>query len=334
MKMKQPAKARATAEQALKLDKVNATAASIVIEVASANPNEKIEPLVAMMTTVTNSANGAGEDAAKGLWYIGDMLYRQFKLIPSDKIEEMVGALQQMKGVFTQASSMGSAEWAVASMWRLGNGVSHIADVVEATPVPAGLKPAEIEQFRAAVKEQVDPLKAQAEGAYATCIARAESLEVFSPAAVGCRKKVDEAVNPLRGPPPERPFAAEELQKKAETTQNAVDFEALGEGYLAAFQINNAILNLNRAMELEDGRATVHSALGYALLLSGDPSGARAEYARALEADPTLDKARANLAALHCRYFDIEGARRELSVIKDASLLGAADVDPEWKTCK
>lgn len=334
MKMKEPAKARSTAEQALKLDKTNATAAGIVAEVAAANPNERIEPLVAMMTTVTNSPNGTGDEAAKGLWYVGDILYRQFKALPADKVEEKVAALQQMQGVFQQAASMGSAEWAVASLWRIGNGLANIADAVEATPVPAGLKPAEIEQFRAAVKAQVDPLKSNAENAYATCVSRAESLDVFTPAAIGCRKKVDEAQSPLRGPPAERAVNVEELQKKAETSQGAADFEALGLAYLGAGQVNNAILNLNRAIELDDARASAHSALGYALLQSGDSAAARAEYGRALEADPTFDKARGNLAALLCRYLDVEGAKRELGVVKDQAALNGADVDGEWRSCK
>lgn len=334
MKMKQPAKARATAEQALKVDKTNATAASIVAEVAAGNPNEKIEPLVAMMTNVTNSPNGTGDDAAKGLWYVGDILYRQFKAIPSDKVEEKVAALQQLQGVFQQSASMGSAEWAVASLWRIGNGLAHIADAVEATPAPAGLKPAEVEQFRAAVKGQVDPLKANADNAFSTCVSRAESLEVFTPAAIGCRKKVDEASSPLRGPGPEKAVNVEELQKKAESSQNAADFEVLGLAYLGANQVNNAILNLNRAIEIDDTRASAHSALGYSFLLNGDSAAARGEYGRALEADPTFDKARGNLAALLCRYLDLEGAKRELGVVKNQADLAGADVDPEWRSCK
>lgn len=333
MKMKAPAKGRATAEQALKVDKTNATAASIVAEVAASNPNEKLEPMIAMMTTITNSPNGVGDDAAKGLWYVGDMLYRQFKAIPGDKIEEKVAALQQMQGVFQQAASMGSAEWAVASLWRIGNGLQNIADSVEATPAPAGLKPAEIEQFRAAVKAQVDPLKVNAENTFQTCISRAESLEVFTAAAIGCRKKVDEASSPLKGPPAERAINVEELQKKAELTQNAAEFEALGLAYLGAGQVNNAILNLNRAIEIEDTRASAHSALGYSFLLTGDSASARGEYGRALEADPTFDKARANLAGLKCRYLDVVGAKQEAAVVKDAALAGP-DVDPEWKSCK
>lgn len=333
-KMKSPAKARSTAEQAMKVDKTNPTAAAIIAQVAANTPGERVEPMVAMMTTVTNSPNGVGDDAAKGLWFVGDMLYRQFKAIPNDKIEEKVAALTQLQGVFQQAASMGSAEWAVASLWRIGNGLQHIADAVDATPAPAGLKPAEIEQFRAAVKGQVDPLKANAENAFSTCVSRAESLEVFSAAAIGCRKRVDEAQSPLRAPPPEKPVNVEELQKKAETTQNAADFEALGIAYLGANKINDAILNLNRAIELEDNRASAHSALGYAFLLNQDAPSARGEYGRALEADPTWDKARANLAGLKCRFLDVEGAKREAAVVKDASATTGPDVDPEWRSCK
>ncbi|MBL9037290.1 MAG: tetratricopeptide repeat protein [Archangium sp.] len=335
MKMKQTGKARATAEQVLKIDKVNAAAAAIIAEVASNTPGEKTEPLIAMMTPVANAQNAGGDDVSKGLWYIAEMLYRQFKAIPNDKVEDKIAALQQLQGIYQQAASMGSAEWAVASLWRIGNSLAHIADVVDATAAPAGLKPAELEQFRAAVKQQVDPLKQQADTTFETCLSRADSLEVFTAAVIGCRKKTEEASSPLRGPPAERPVAnAEELHKKAETNQAAGDFETLGVAYLGGFQVNNAILNLNRALELEDNRASTHSALGYAFLLNGDANAARAEYGRALEADPTYDKARANLAALRCRFLDVEGAKREVAVLKDLGLLTGPDVDPEWKSCK
>ena len=103
---------------------------------------------------------------------------------------------------------------------------------------------------------------------------------------------------------------------------------------LCSFKLKEAQVALNRTIEIEDTRASAHSAMGYALLLEGDAMNARAEYARALEADPTYEKARANLAALRCRYSDKEGAKRELSLLKDAEAIKGCDVDPEWKTCR
>jgi Flp pilus assembly protein TadD len=69
------------------------------------------------------------------------------------------------------------------------------------------------------------------------------------------------------------------------------------------------------------------------LLFQGEPMLARAAFAKALEADPGYDKAHANLAALRCRYGDVEGARKELAQVKDQNLRGS-DVDPEWRACK
>jgi cellulose synthase operon protein C len=335
MKMKEPAKARAVAEQVLKLDKANVTACAIVAEVQATHaPDEKVEPLISLLTTMTNSPNAAGDDAARALWYLGEILYRKYKALSSDQVDEKVAALQQLQGIYNQAASMGSPEWAVASLWRIAGGLVHIADLVEATPVPAGLSAAEVQQFRAAVKQQVEPLKEQADNAFQACISRAEQLEVFTVAVVGCRKKTDDAKNPLKGPPDARAANVEELTKKAESSQDAASFEALGNAYLAAQNVNQAMLAFNRAIEIEDNRASAHSGLGYAFLLSGDAMAARAEYGRALESDPTYEKARANVAALKCRFADTEGARRELSVIKDTGGLGGPDVDPEWKACK
>ncbi len=58
---------------------------------------------------------------------------------------------------------------------------------------------------------------------------------------------------------------------------------------------------------------------------------ARAEYGRALDSDPTYEKARANLGALKCRFGDLEGAKRELSVIKDTAALAAPTSTPSGR---
>jgi Flp pilus assembly protein TadD len=335
LKQKESAKARALAEQVLKLDRQNAEAAAIIAEVqATTSPNEKTEGLVSMLTAISNGPNGQSEATAKGLWFLGEILYREYRAIPSAQIEEKVAALQQLEGIFGQAAQMGSAEWTVASLWKIALAYAHLADLVEATPMPSGLKPAELDQFKAAVKEQVVPLKERSESAFKACVSRAEQLEVFSPALMGCRTRTETAQSPIPPAPEGRPAHTEEQQKKVEAVMDAASLEALGLAYLQAMQLSLAQLTLSRAVELEDARASAHSALGYAMLLQGDPMGARAEYGKALEADPTYPKARANLAALHCRFRDPAGAKQVLAVIKEAASLSGPDLDPEWKACR
>ena len=124
MKMKEPAKARAIAEQALKVDKHERRGGGDRRRGGRRpTPNEKLEPLVAMMTAITNGPNGAGDDAAKGLWYLGDMLYRA---VQGDPRREGRGEGRRAAADAGRLPAGGlrwaSAEWAVASLWRIGNG--------------------------------------------------------------------------------------------------------------------------------------------------------------------------------------------------------------------
>ncbi|WP_338869944.1 tetratricopeptide repeat protein [Myxococcus stipitatus] len=337
LKAKDYSRAKLAAESALKLDPRSAGAAAVLAEVqATTAPTANADALVATLTTAVQGPNGQTEEAAKGLWFLGEILYRGYKDLPADKVEEKVAALQSLEGIYTQAASLGYPEWAVASLWKLALAYGHIADVVESTPVPAGLSSAESQQFQAAVKEQVGPLKARSEEAFKACLSRAESLEVFNAAVVGCRSRTEQAALPVPQPgAPMQPAALEDLRKKAERTLSVESLEALGLAYLDARQFGVAQLTFGRVTELQDTKASAHSALGWALLNMGDAMGARAAYAKAMDSDPTYDKARLNLAALRCRFGDVEGARRELSVLKDVGSLNGPDVDTAgWKACK
>ncbi|MFY1824782.1 tetratricopeptide repeat protein [Myxococcus fulvus] len=337
LKAKDYSRAKLAAESALKQDPRSAGAAAVLAEVqATTAPTANPDALVATLTTAVQGPNGQTEEAAKGLWYLGEILYRGYKDLPSDKVEEKVAALQSLEGIYTQAASLGYPEWAVASLWRLALAYGHIADVVESTPVPGGLSASESQQFQAAVKEQVGPLKARSEEAFKACLSRAESLEVFNAAVVGCRARSEQASLPVPQPgSPLQSAALDELRKKAERTLSVESLEALGMAYLDARQFGVAQLTFGRVTELQDTKASAHSALGWALLNMGDAMGAREAYAKAMDSDPTYDKARLNLAALRCRFGDVDGARRELAVLKDVGSLTGSDVDSAgWKACK
>ncbi|MFP2929998.1 hypothetical protein ACLESO_33350, partial [Pyxidicoccus sp. 3LG] len=207
-------------------------AAAVLAQVQAATaPTASADALIATLTKAVQGPNGQTEEAAKGLWYLGEILYRGYKDLPADKVEEKVAALQSLEGIYTQAASLGYPEWAVGSLWKLALAYGHIADVVEQTPVPAGLSAAESQQFRAAVKEQVTPLKQRSEEAFKACLSRAESLEVFSAAVLGCRTRSETAALPVPQPAaPTQPAALEELRKKAERTLDRGDAGGPGPG--------------------------------------------------------------------------------------------------------
>ncbi len=329
LKAKDYARAKQAAEAALKLDKTNAAAAAVIAEVqATTAPTEPPDALIAALTPAVQGPNGQSEEAARGLWHLGEVLFRAFKDTPAANLEEKVAALQALEGVYTQASTMGAPEWAVASLWRVGLAYGHMADTLESG---AGASGAEAQ----ALKQQGAALRTRSEELFKACVSRSEQFEVFSAAVLGCRTKSETAAMPVPvAGAPAQGASLEELRKKAEATLTAEALEALGFAYLDSRQYGMAQLTLGRVTELQDTRATAHSALGWALLNQGDAMGAREAYAKALDADPTYAKARLNLAALRCRFGDTEGAKRELSVLKDVASLTGADVDAGWKACK
>jgi len=84
--------------------------------------------------------------------------------------------------------------------------------------------------------------------------------------------------------------------------------------------------------ELDDNWAPAHASLGFLLMKLGEPVPATAELLKALELDARNPKARANLAALKCRFGDAKGAREELARLR--SQPNGPDVDPEYAACR
>src|SRR5262249_31294525 len=157
-----PQKARAAAEQALKLDKNASEAGAVLAEVEATTSSSNREPpeqLVKTLTTIANGPNGQNEASARAIWYLAEILQRQLRALPADEIDQKVALIQQLEGLYTQASSMGSAEYAVASLWKLGVAYQQLAEAVESSPLPDGTSAADAQQIRAAIKQQVAPIK-------------------------------------------------------------------------------------------------------------------------------------------------------------------------------
>ena len=142
----------------------------------------------------------------------------------------------------------------MASLWRLGSAYTHLADTVDATPLPAGITPAQERQFKDAIKAQLAPIRERAEGAFKTCVQRADQLDVFSVAALGCRTRSESPKAPFPTASSvataAAPASLTALQHAVDTKMDAASFEQLGIAYLDAQQPARAQLSLERALEL------------------------------------------------------------------------------------
>ncbi len=279
LKLKDYAGAKRAAESALALDKLNTAAAAVIAEVqATTAPGEPPEKLIAMLTTAVQGPNGQTEEAAKGLWFLGEILYRSYKGLPADKVEEKVAALQELEGIYTQAASLGYPEWAVASLWKLAPGVRAPRRAWwTATAAPAGMSAAEAKAFQAAVKEQVAPLQGpRAEEAFKACLSPRRAARGVQRRGGGlphAQRDGGAAGARARGSRAQ-PGAGGARARRSRPRSPPSRSRRWAWRTWRARQYGLAQLTFGRVTELQDTRARLALALGWALLNQGDAMGA------------------------------------------------------------
>jgi tetratricopeptide (TPR) repeat protein len=313
-------RAEQCAKRAFGADKSNARAAAVLAQVHSEEQDSVAEAL----------ATADGESAARGLWHLVEPQFESFTRI--DSLEQKVAAFGELEQAYSQVIGKGSAEYTVASLWRLGLAFQNLASSLLEVPVPKDVDPAE---FRAATQQQADPLKERAESTFALCAQKADQQGVFSEAAAGCRTKSAEVkVTSFKmAPKPGKIAIPEEVQRKIDLRKDANALSAVATLWLDKGNPAMARLAFARALEADKSIGAAHTGLGYALLRLGEPSLAAAAYREALTVDPSNAIAHGNLAALKCRFGDFEGARVELDQVTDKGVLKGPTADPEWKGC-
>lgn len=318
------------ATRALAIDAGQASAAAIIAEHGTDE-----DALARARAALLAMVGGEGDDreaVARGLWHLAERDFRAYKAIPADQLDEKIAALQGMEALYSEAAAAGSAEWAIASLWKLGLSYQELVKHALESPPPAELSPQERAQFQEELQAQVAPLVQKTEELFATCLERSESLGVYSEAVAGCRQRTE---SPSVPPPPA--LAGKSESKPLQPASLAPDpkaLESLALKQLEMGQAELAQLTLAKAVEQKEDSSSAHNTLGVASLVLGDATAAAAAYEKALQFGPRSDKARANLAALKCRYGDKEGARRELAQAKNLDTVTGTDVDPYWRSCR
>lgn len=181
----------------------------------------------------------------------------------------------------------------------------------------------------------------------------AEKERIYTLAALGCRLRRDEVLTPFPTPAPPRPVDQRKLPEHRDrqppspwpaeaSDPTAEEQERAGIAYLEAHLPRAAGMALQSARQASDHEHAIKGGdtrprtgaipNAWALLLNGDASGAARALDLALAVEPRYAKARANRAALRCRFGDLAGARHDLALLEpDTALTG---VDPEWARCR
>jgi tetratricopeptide (TPR) repeat protein len=109
--------------------------------------------------------------------------------------EAHVEELTALKLRFVELAKLGSAEYAVASLERIGSLFDVMAKKVLGVPAPAGLSMAAADVFRDQLTERAMPFQTQASEVFEECVARARQWGVSSDAARRCLEFMVENVS-------------------------------------------------------------------------------------------------------------------------------------------
>jgi len=217
--------------------------------------------------------------------------------------------LKVLSGVYDRVITYGNGKWVIGSLYELGQSYKEFADFLGQVPIPQGLTPDVVAQYKAAVKAQADEYRSKANNYFKMCLANAEKFEVFTLFVKGCRSNgdyiVDEAIDevnvrkPAGKMTPDIKKIRKALLDKADQPELVKD---LGLIYMRNQDYGMAKLAFNRYVEMRPGNAEGTALLGVIEMYSLDFEKAKNYFKVALQQDKNSGLSQLGLAALYKKF--------------------------------
>jgi tetratricopeptide (TPR) repeat protein len=141
-------------------------------------------------------ASARGRDAGKEALYHaaqarylqGEMIFREYERIKlggkprqlKKALDDKAKLLEQAKAIYLDAVNFKVAEWATASLYRIGQGYEAFAKAMRSAPVPADLSAEEKQVYRDELEKFVVVIEEKALDAYKSGYAKALQLGVYN----------------------------------------------------------------------------------------------------------------------------------------------------------
>jgi tetratricopeptide (TPR) repeat protein len=113
--------------------------------------------------------------------------FKELKIAKPDNPSEFKKTLSQKREgkdsvykAYTEVVKLKSPEWAVASLFRIGEAIAHLVKAISDVPAPRGLTDEQQDLFKGKLTEQTLPLEDQAVEAMQLCLAESARFGVFN----------------------------------------------------------------------------------------------------------------------------------------------------------
>jgi tetratricopeptide (TPR) repeat protein len=253
--------------------------------------------------------------------------------IENDLIQKKLAALQSVEAAGLEVAQYSSPRWTIASLMMAAEANDEISRFFLEAPEPKGLDAEQGEQYRKLVQDKVQPYREKALRYRKAALEKAYDLGIFCPEVIACYAFLHNGSPPPRitrgslrlpsdGSPGQSPEAI--LKSLYADPGNLALLESLAVAYAEQGKKDLASLVLHRILERNPQHAPSQNLLGLLRLLQGEDQEAYLFFHKALEFDPTLDDARANLVVLNEGYGNLQKAKESLSQIADRAALASS----------
>lgn len=220
--------------------------------------------------------------------------------------------LQTLTAQLNQVIQSGSGRWSIAALYGLGQVNREFSDFIKRAPMPAGLTPDQVQQYKAAILGQAKTYETTSNKFFNECVKNAEKFEVFTNFVKGCQSKgsilVDEEsetqllIQAAENTPPQT-FA---IRKKLyDESRNPDLLLKLAQAYAEGRDYSMSALICDRILEIQKQYAPALALKGTDYLFMNNLELAYDSFKKALKISPNQATAAWGVAALY-KEFDFK----------------------------
>lgn len=221
-----------------------------------------------------------------------------------------VKSFQELSKQLNDIVAVGVGRWTIASLYLLGQANFELAKFIAGSPLPGGLKPAEIAIYRKELGKRARQYGDAANDVFKQCFETAARFEVFTRYVSGCREKgqlivreeVDTVVTAKQkkfSPPKYASIIRKKLYDAPRDTKLLLD---LASQYVLDGQYWVAMSIYNRILEIEPANAPAMARIGLCRLYLNDLDSAGTLFKNALKISPGESVAVWNLSGLYREF--------------------------------
>jgi len=275
----------------------------------------------------------------KANYLIGEIARAQFEGIQfgagedAEVLSAKFETLSVLEGAYVGAIQAGDPEWAMGGLYRIASAYRQTASFLDGAPMPAGLTPDDEAQYKAALKERADPLRAQAEDALNVCREKARELQALNRFVKACiaGANVDENGDTPRARPrgvaiPGRDALEARL---LESPKDTATLKTLVHAAIDVKDFHLAKLLAQRGLELDPRNADFQNLVGVGYVGTNEMQAAAEAFKAALKLSAKHPAAALNLAALQRAYGDTKRAEASAARAEGAVVENPLDLIPD-----